>query len=85
MAGAIGGGVVGLGSGGLTGGVIGGAYEGFLGPQGRFVNPNGWNAVAGPVLRGIRGGVASSIVSTAAAWVIDQANAKFGDCGCGKK
>lgn len=86
LAGAVGGGIAGLDGGGFTGGVAGGAYEGLGGPATRMgrINPNGWNAVAGPVLRGIRGGAISSGASMATSWLIDQANSKLGDCSCGK-
>jgi RHS repeat-associated protein len=86
MAGALGGGLAGLDGGGFAGGVVGGAYEGFVAPSSRMgtLNPNHWNAVAGPILRGIRSGAISSGVSLATSWLIDQANANFGDCGCGK-
>jgi RHS repeat-associated protein len=55
------GGLIGGADGGTFGAVIGGAYDGALAPASRMgrLNPNGWSAGAGPMSRGILGGVVS--------------------------
>lgn len=72
--------------GGTVGAVLGGAYEGVLAPPSRMgaLNPNGWSAVAGPVTRGVLGGLVSGIVTAATAGAIDWLNKHLGECGCGK-
>lgn len=80
------GGLIGGADGGTIGAIVGGAYDGVLAPASRMrrLNPNGWSAVAGPVSRGVLGGVVSGLVTAATAAAIDMANSKLGDCGCGK-
>lgn len=85
LAGAAGGLIAGA-DGGTFGGVVGGAYQSVLGPASRMgsLNPNGWNAVAGPVMRGGWGGLVSGLTTAGTKAAIDFANRKFGDCTCGK-
>jgi hypothetical protein len=61
-----------------------GFYEGTLNAS-RSYNPTGWNAVAGPALRGIGGGVVGWAAGQLAASLVDVVNSEFGDCGCGVK
>jgi uncharacterized protein RhaS with RHS repeats len=81
------GGLIGGADGGTVGAVLGGAYDGVLAPASHMgrLNPNGWNAVAGPVSRGLWGGLVSGLVVAATTEAIDFANSKLGDCGCGKQ
>ena len=60
-----------------------GAYEGGANAP-RAYNPTGWNAVAGPALRGLAGGAAGYAASEAAAAAVDAINSRFGDCACEK-
>jgi len=85
LAGAAGGLIAGA-DGGTFGGVVGGAYQSVLGPPSRMgaLNPNGWNAVAGPAIRGGLGGIVSGLVTAGTKAAIDLANSKLGDCSCGK-
>lgn len=85
LAGAAGGLISGA-DGGTVGGLVGGAYQSVLGPASRMgsLNPNGWNAVAGPVMRGAWGGLVSGLTTAGTKAAIDFANSKFGDCTCGK-
>ena len=78
------GGFVGGAEGGVVGGVVGGAYQGLADRLPRYTNPNGWNALAGPVSRGVKGGALGALASWATEFLIDRANQMFGDCGCGK-
>ena len=85
LAGAAGGLIAGA-DGGTVGGVVGGAYQSVLGPASRMgrLNPNGWNAIAGPVMRGAWGGLVSGLTTAGTKAAIDFANSKLGDCTCGK-
>jgi RHS repeat-associated protein len=69
--------------GSVTAGAITGAIEGALN-AGSVYNPNGWNALAGPALRGLRNGLAGTLASKAAEAMVDEFNSEFGDCGCEK-
>ncbi|HEX5683819.1 MAG TPA: RHS repeat-associated core domain-containing protein [Ideonella sp.] len=71
---------------GLVGGVVGGVYEGILSPASRMgrLSPRSWSAVAGPIVRGVKGGVVGAATSAGAEWLMDKANAAFGDCTCGR-
>jgi RHS repeat-associated protein len=82
MVGAATGGLAGV-EGSVLAGGVGGAYEGILGASAAR-NPNGWNAVAGPALRGLGAGFAGAAASAFAGAVVDAANANYGSCGCGK-
>jgi RHS repeat-associated protein len=85
LAGAAGGLIAGA-DGGTVGGILGGAYQGVLEPTSRMgrLNPNGWNAVAGPVMRGAWGGLVTGLVTAGIKEAIDLANSNLGDCNCGK-
>lgn len=85
LAGAAGGLIAGA-EGGTAGAVLGGAYGAVLGPPSRMgaLNPNGWAAVAGPVWRGGLGGLVSGLVTAGTKAAINFANARLGDCSCGK-
>jgi RHS repeat-associated protein len=61
-----------------------GAVEGGANAS-RMYNPNGWNAVPGPVLRGFRNGLAGVAASKPAEAAVDVFNSQFGSCSCGSK
>lgn len=85
LAGAAGGLIAGA-DGGTVGAVLGGAYGAALGPSSRMgaLNPNGWAAIAGPMSRGLWGGLVSGVVTAGTKTAIDSANSNFGDCSCAK-
>lgn len=82
VAGGIGGLIAGA-DGGTLGAMFGGAYEGALAPQNAAVISGSWNDLAGPVARGVWGGLVSGLVTAASTKIIDFANKKLGDCHCG--
>jgi len=69
--------------GSVFGGTFMGAIEGGLNAASTR-NPNGWNAFAGPALKGLRGGLVGVLASKGAEALVDAANSEFGSCGCGK-
>jgi hypothetical protein len=58
-----------------------GALEGGANAR-RYVNPNHWNAVAGPALKGLRTGFVGWGASAVAENIVDAVNEKWGDCDC---
>lgn len=77
------GGLAGAESSALVAGTMGAIEGGANAP--RAFNPTGWNAVAGPALRGVAGGVVGYGASSLAENAVDAFNSKFGDCGCGQQ
>ncbi len=82
LVGTFAGGLGGVESASLAAGTMG-AYEGVANAR-RAINPTGWNAVAGPALKGIRSGVVGWAASEASEQIVDFVNEQWGDCGCGK-
>ena len=64
-------------------GAVGGAYEGVFNAP-RTYNPTGWNATAGPAVKGAAIGFAASVAGNFAGDIIDAINAADGSCGCGE-
>ncbi|MCL1633706.1 RHS repeat-associated core domain-containing protein [Luteimonas sp. SX5] len=76
------GGLAGAESSALVAGSMG-AIEGAANAP-RAINPTGWNAVAGPALRGVAGGAVGYGASELAESAVDAFNSRFGDCSCEK-
>ena len=64
-------------------GAVGGAYEGAINAP-KTYNPTGWNATAGPALKGAAVGFAASVAGNFAGDIIDAINAADGGCDCEK-